>query len=58
MFKIPTAKVGVVEHAFNSSTGKADEDPWVQGHLGIQMKFSDSQGYTVKSCLEKPKDNK
>ena len=27
----------------------------VRGQLGLQSEFQDSQGYTEKSCLEKPK---
>jgi hypothetical protein len=30
-------------------------DFWVQGQPGIQSEFQDSQGYTEKPCLEKPK---
>ena len=30
-------------------------DFWVQGQPGLQSEFQDSQGYTEKSCLEKPK---
>jgi hypothetical protein len=29
--------------------------PWVQGQPGLQSEFQDSQGYTEKLCLEKPK---
>jgi len=30
-------------------------DVWVQGQPGLQSEFQDSQGYTEKHCLEKPK---
>jgi hypothetical protein len=30
-------------------------DFWVRGQPGVQSEFQDSQGYTEKSCLEKPK---
>jgi hypothetical protein len=28
-------------------------DFWVQGQLGLQSEFQDSQGYTEKPCLKK-----
>jgi hypothetical protein len=28
-------------------------DFWVQGQLGLQSEFQDSQSYTEKACLEK-----
>jgi hypothetical protein len=31
------------------------EDLWVRGQPGLQSEFQDSQGYTEKPCLEKPK---
>jgi hypothetical protein len=31
------------------------EDFWVWGQPGLQSEFQDSQGYTEKPCLEKPK---
>jgi hypothetical protein len=34
------------------------EDFWVRGQPGGQSKFQDSQGYTEKPCLEKPKKKK
>jgi hypothetical protein len=34
------------------------EDFWVQGQPGLQSDFHDSQGYTEKPCLEKPKKKK
>jgi hypothetical protein len=33
-------------------------DFWVQGQPGLQSEFQDSQGYTEKPCLEKPKKKK
>ena len=33
-------------------------DLLVQGQPGLQNEFQDSQGYTVKPCLEKPKEEK
>jgi hypothetical protein len=32
-------------------------DFWVRGQPGLQSEFQDSQGYTEKPCLEKPKPN-
>ena len=49
-------ELGMVVHTFNPSTWKAEaEDFWVQGQPGLQSEFQDSQGYTEKPCLEKPK---
>jgi hypothetical protein len=31
-------------------------DFWVRGQPGLQSEFQDSQGYTEKPCLEKPKN--
>jgi hypothetical protein len=31
---------------------------WVRGQPGLQSEFQDSQGYTEKPCLEKPKQTK
>jgi hypothetical protein len=33
-------------------------DFWVQGQPDLQSEFQDSQGYTEKLCLEKPKKDK
>jgi hypothetical protein len=33
-------------------------DFWVRGQPGLQSKFQNSQGYTEKLCLEKPKKKK
>jgi hypothetical protein len=30
-------------------------DFWLRGQPGLQSEFQDSQGYTEKPCLEKPK---
>ena len=46
----------VVAHAFNPSTWEADFR--VQGQPGLQSVFQDSQGYTEKPCLKKPKPKK
>jgi hypothetical protein len=48
-----------VAHDFNPSTRRQRQaDFWVQGQPGLQSEFQDSQGYTEKPCLEKPKTNK
>jgi hypothetical protein len=46
----------VVVHAFNPSTWEAEAEVW--GQPGLQSEFQDSQGYTEKPCLEKPKKKK
>jgi hypothetical protein len=33
-------------------------DFWVWGQPGLQSEFQDSQGYTEKPCLKKPKKKK
>jgi hypothetical protein len=33
-------------------------DFWVQGQPGLQSEFQDSQSYTEKPCLKKPKKKK
>jgi hypothetical protein len=49
----------VVAHTFNPSTREAEQaDFWVRGQPGLQSEFQDSQGYTEKPCLEKPKKKK
>ena len=46
----------MVVHAFDPSTQEAEQaDLWVQGQPGLQSEFQDSQDYTEKPCLEKPK---
>ena len=39
------------------SVGKRQTDLWVHDQPGLQSEFQDSQGYTEKPCLEKPKSN-
>jgi hypothetical protein len=34
------------------------EDFWVRGQPGLQSESQDSQGYTEKPCLKKPKKKK
>jgi hypothetical protein len=52
----------VVAHAFDPSTWEAGKqrqvDFWVRGQPGLQSEFQDSQGYTEKPCLDKPKKKK
>jgi hypothetical protein len=43
----------VAVHTFNPSTWEADF--WVRGQPDLQNEFQDSQGYTEKPSLEKPK---
>jgi hypothetical protein len=46
----------VVAHAFNPSTWEAEAGGFLsRGQPGLQSEFQDSQGYTEKPCLEKPK---
>ena len=46
-------------HTFNPSIWEAEEGNfWVRGQPGLQREFQDSQGYTEKPCLEKPKNQK
>jgi hypothetical protein len=33
-------------------------DFWVRDQPGLQSEFQDSQGYTEKPCLKKPKNQK
>jgi hypothetical protein len=33
-------------------------DFWVRSQPGLQSEFQDSQGYTEKPCLEKPKEKR
>ena len=47
---------GVVTHAFNPSTWEAKAGRFLSlGKPGLQSEFQDSQGYTEKPCLKKPK---
>jgi hypothetical protein len=41
----------MVAHAFNPSTWEAEAG----GFLSLQSEFQNSQGYTDKPCLEKPR---
>jgi hypothetical protein len=60
--------LGVVAHAFNPSTWEADAGRFLklnpkpktktEFEAGLQSEFQDSQGYTEKPCLEKPKKKK
>ena len=47
----------VVVHTFNPSPWEAEAGRalWVQGQPVKFCEFQDSQGYTEKPCLEKPK---
>jgi hypothetical protein len=45
----------VVAHAFNPSTWEAEAGGF---QPVLQSEFQDSQGYTEKPCLEKPKEKK
>jgi hypothetical protein len=47
---------GVVAHAFNPSTWEAEAGGFLSSRPpGLQSEFQDSQDYTEKPCLEKPK---
>ena len=50
----------MVIHAFNPSTWEAEAGDLSQGQgqPGLQSEFQESQGYTEKTCLEKPKKKK
>jgi hypothetical protein len=45
----------VVAHAFNPSTQEAEAGGFLSSTPGLQSEFQDTQGYTEKLCLEKPK---
>ena len=45
----------MVVYAFNPSTGEAEAGGFLS-QPGLQSEFQDSQGYTEKPCLEKPKE--
>ena len=46
-------------HALIPALGRQwQADFWVQGQPGLQSEFQDSQDYTEKPCLEKPKGEK
>jgi hypothetical protein len=49
----------VVAHTFNPSTWEAEAGGCLSSRpAGLQSEFQDSQGYTEKPCLEKPKKKK
>jgi hypothetical protein len=49
----------MVVHAFNPSTREAEAGGFLsRGQSGLQSEFQDSQGYTEKPCLKKPKKEK
>jgi hypothetical protein len=50
----------VVAHAFNPSTWEAEAGGFLSLKVSLVYKseFQDSQGYTEKPCLEKPKKKK
>jgi hypothetical protein len=48
----------VVVHAFDPSTGEVEAGGFLSSRPAcLQSEFQDSQGYTEKHCLEKPKPN-
>jgi hypothetical protein len=48
----------VVVHAFNPSTREAEAGRLLSSRpAGLQSEFQDSQGYTEKPYLEKPKNH-
>jgi hypothetical protein len=47
----------VVAHTFNPSTREAEAGGFLSSRQpGLQSEFQDSQGYTEKPCLKKPKE--
>ena len=48
----------VVAHAFNPSTREALAGGFLSSRPAWSTEFQDSQGYTEKPCLEKPKRRK
>ena len=52
----------MVAHAFNPRIWEPEAGEFLSlrpgGQPGLQSEFQDSQGYTKKPCLEKPKTNK
>jgi hypothetical protein len=50
----------VVAHAFNPSTWEAETGGFLSSRSqpGLQSEFQESQSYTEKPCLEKPKKKK
>jgi hypothetical protein len=55
--KIVLLSQAVVAHALNPSTQEAEAGGF-RGQPGLQSEFQDSQGYTERPCLEKPKRKK
>jgi hypothetical protein len=51
---------GSVAHVFNPSTWEAEAGGFLSSTpaWSTKVKFQDSQGYTEKPCLEKPKKKK
>jgi hypothetical protein len=50
---------GMVAQTFNPSTWEAEADGFLSSSpAGLQSEFQDSQDYTKKPCLEKPKNKK
>jgi streptomycin 6-kinase len=50
-----------VAHAFDPSTWEAEAGGYLsssEASLLYRVKFQDSQGYTEKACLKKPKKEK
>jgi hypothetical protein len=45
---------GMVAHAFNPSTWKAEAGGFVSSRQAWYKEFQDSQGYIKKPCLKKP----
>jgi hypothetical protein len=51
--------LGMVVHAFNPSIREAEAGGFLSSRQpGVQSECQDSQGYTEKPCLEKPKKKK
>jgi hypothetical protein len=45
----------MVAHAFDPSTREAEAGGFLRGQPALQSEFQDSQGYTEKPWLKKPK---
>ena len=45
----------MVAHVTQHLGGRGRRSLWVQSQTGLQSEFQDSQGYTEKPCLKKPK---
>jgi hypothetical protein len=48
----------MVVHVFNPSTWEAETGEFLSSRPAWPTEFQDSQDYTEKPCLEKPKTNK